>query len=119
MTSVLEPLTEVSLKIDRKPVVLRRYFCRCGRPVFFRNSVCLACKTPLGYEPHLRQVFALAPGSQLDTWELASEDASSGTYLRCANLETPAACNWLIPEVEAEGNPSRFCIACRLDRTIP
>ncbi len=44
----------------RKPVAAgRAYFCRCGRPVFFRNSVCLACQTPLGYEPHLRQVFPL------------------------------------------------------------
>jgi len=34
--------------------VSRAYRCQCGRAVFFRNSVCLACKTPLGYEPYLR-----------------------------------------------------------------
>ncbi len=107
-------------KKKRKPVVASRaYFCRCGRPVFFRNSVCLACKTPLGFEPHLRQVYPLAPGPDPDTWELAFEGAEPGKYLRCANLETPAACNWLIPEAEVEGNPRLMCIACRLNRTIP
>jgi hypothetical protein len=118
-------------KRKRKPSASRAYFCRCGRPVFFRNSVCLACRTPLGYEPHLRQVFPLAPadesplGSEVapsaepQSWKLASENPAAGTYRRCANLETAAACNWLIPEAEAENNPRQFCIACRLNRTIP
>jgi hypothetical protein len=107
-------------KKKRKQVTASRaYFCRCGRPVFFRNSVCLACRTPLGYEPHLRQVFPLLQGPDPDTWELAIDDAAATKYLRCANLETPAACNWLIPEAEIQGNPRMMCIACRLNRTIP
>src|SRR5579871_3646373 len=93
MTSVLEPLTEVSLKIDRKPVVLRRYQCRCGRPVFFRNSVCLACRTPLGYEPHLARICPLEPAGD-GIWELSGW-LPLKSYRRCANLETAAACNWL------------------------
>ena len=28
----------------------RNYRCHCGQPVFFRNSICLACTTPLGYD---------------------------------------------------------------------
>ena len=28
----------------------RNFRCRCGQPVFFRNSVCLACLTALGYD---------------------------------------------------------------------
>jgi hypothetical protein len=28
----------------------RNYHCQCGQPVFFRNSKCLACGTPLGYD---------------------------------------------------------------------
>ncbi len=107
-------------KRKHRPVAASRaYVCRCGRPVFFRNSVCLACKTPLGYEPHLRQVFPLVSGSEPDTWELATEGASAGKYLRCANLQSPAACNWLVSEAEASGNPRLMCIACRLNRTIP
>jgi hypothetical protein len=107
-------------KRKHRPVAASRaYVCRCGRPVFFRNSVCLACKTPLGYEPHLRQVFPLVSGSEPDTWELATEGASAGKYLRCANLLSPAACNWLVSEAETNGNPRLMCIACRLNRTIP
>jgi len=100
----------------------RAYFCRCGRPVFFRNSVCLACKTPLGYEPHLRQVYPLAPASDPDMWELAPGNALLGVsenYRRCANLDSPAGCNWLVSEQETSGNPRLLCIACRLNRTIP
>ena len=97
----------------------RAYVCRCGRPVFFRNSVCLACQTPLGYEPHLRQVFPLAPDSEPGVWRLAAEDSAGGSYRRCANLDTPASCNWLVPEAELDGNPRLMCIACRLNRTIP
>jgi hypothetical protein len=111
---------KIAPKRKRRPVGAgRAYFCRCGRPVFFRNSVCLACNTPLGYEPHLRQVFPLAPGPDPDSWQLAVEDAPAGKYRRCPNLESPAACNWLVSEAETEGNPRLLCIACRLNRTIP
>ena len=46
------------------------------------------------------------------------------TYARCANLTTPAACNWLIALVPATGFESQppaqlLCHACRLNRTIP
>jgi hypothetical protein len=111
---------KIAPKKKRRQVTAgRAYFCRCGRPVFFRNSVCLACKTPLGYEPHLRQVYPLAPGAEPDTWKLAIDDASPEVYRRCPNLETAAGCNWLVAEKETEGNPRLMCIACRLNRTIP
>ncbi len=107
-------------KRKRKPVAGgRAYFCRCGRPVFFRNSICLACRTPLGYEPHLRRVYPLAPDSEPEFWRIETEDANAGKYRRCANLETAAGCNWLVAERELEGNPRLMCIACRLNRTIP
>src|SRR3984885_10236009 len=107
-------------KKKSKPIVpSRASFCRCGRPVFFRNSVFLVIRTPLGFEPHLRQVFPIVPGPDPDTWELPIEGAPPRKYRRCTNLESPSACNWLIEERETEGNPRRFCISCRLDRTIP
>ncbi len=106
----------------RRPVAATRaYFCHCGRPVFFRNSVCLACNTPLGYEPHLRQVFPLQPGPEPGIWQLAEGLSQNvgGKYRRCPNLDSPAGCNWLIPEAETVDNPRLLCIACRLNRTIP
>lgn len=89
--------------------------CQCGRPVFFRNSLCLACGAVLGYEPDREEVFALRPVPGEDTWLLSGEDDDSPAYKRCENLDTPAGCNWLVP-VE---NPSSLCVSCRLNHTIP
>src|ERR1700733_10269443 len=111
---------KIAPKRKRKPVAAgRAYFCRCERPVFFRNSVCLACHTPLGYEPHLRQVFPLTQIPELELWQIATGGVSTLKYRRCANLDSPAACNWLVSEAETDGNPRLMCIACRLNRTIP
>lgn len=91
------------------------YRCRCGRPVFFRNSLCLSCKAPLGYEPRLGEVRALEPGHDAESWRLAGAPDRSPAYKRCANFESPAGCNWLV----AADDPLTFCLACRLNRTIP
>jgi hypothetical protein len=104
----------------RKPILGgRSYFCRCGRPVFFRNSVCLACNTPLGYEPHLRGVFPIEQWPDSEAWHLVAPGTPAGNYRRCANLDSPAGCNWLVSGLELDGNPRQLCIACRLNRTIP
>ena len=93
------------------------YRCTCGRPVFFRNSLCLGCKSPLGYAPDLAQVRALEPGKEAKTWRLAGqkETETSPVWRRCANFDSPAGCNWLVPTTDAE----KLCIACRLNHTIP
>lgn len=91
------------------------YQCACGRPVFFRNSLCLGCKAPLGYEPELAQVRALAPGKKANTWQLAGQKKATPVWRRCANFDSPAGCNWLVLATDAE----KLCIACRLNRTIP
>ncbi|RML69134.1 hypothetical protein APX70_04090, partial [Pseudomonas syringae pv. maculicola] len=44
-----------------------------------------------------------------------SDEPGAGLYRRCANLDTPAACNWLFPA----HNAGEFCVACSLNRTIP
>ena len=88
--------------------------CRCGQSLFFRNSQCLACLAVLGYQPEQSRLSSLQPGEQPDTWTL-DVDPQAGLFRRCANLDTPAACNWLLP---ANGNDT-LCIACSLNRTIP
>ncbi len=47
----------------------RNYHCHCGQPVFFRNSECLACDTPLGYDCERGVLLPLMPGPQPDTWQ--------------------------------------------------
>ena len=79
------------------PTVSRAYRCQCGRPVFLRNSECLACHTPLGYVIDRLGVMPLAPavdgGALPDTFTVFG-DPHGPTYRRCANLMTPAACSW-------------------------
>ena len=103
----------------------RAYHCHCGSPVFFRNSTCLACGTALGYDPAQASLLPLMPGEQPDTWVAwqpedgaAQPDTPPAVYLRCANLHTPAACNWLVP-VSQDEPQLLLCQACRLNRTIP
>jgi hypothetical protein len=91
------------------------YRCQCGRPVFFRNSLCLGCNAPLGYEPEFGQVRALAPGPAPNTWRLHEQDTLAPLWQRCDNFDSPAGCNWLLDAHETE----TLCIACRLNRTIP
>lgn len=124
----------------------RNYRCQCGQPVFFRNSKCLACGTPLGYDCEQGRLLALAAlpqalpstggaaqpalwrswqagdrvgettgGTTGDTTGDKASGAGATAYRRCANLSTPASCNWLIPQ----GDPQPLCRACRLNRTIP
>ncbi|CAN5325601.1 putative zinc-binding metallopeptidase [soil metagenome] len=116
-----------------EPLITPRAFrCQCGRPIFFRNSHCLACNTPLGYEPHAAKLWPLAPGPIVNTWvpyptaddtpkeaeAKAPTNAPAPMYARCANFEV-AACNWLV-DAEPDGSVVKpLCMACRLNRVIP
>jgi hypothetical protein len=90
----------------------RFFTCRCGRQVFFRNSLCLACGAGLGYDPASRRVAALEPGEAPGTWRMPGEATD---LRRCGNFDSAAGCNWMV----AASDPDPFCIACRLNRTIP
>jgi hypothetical protein len=93
----------------------RSYQCRCGKPIFFRNSRCLACGSALGFEPNLGRLYALLPAGEPDLWKLADAEAHANRYRRCANLTSVSGCNWLVPGT----NRQTLCQSCRLDRTIP
>lgn len=93
----------------------RAFRCRCGRPIFFRNSQCLACGTPLGYDPERRRLLPLEPATAEGTWRRAGGGSRAQQYRRCANLDTAAACNWLVER--RDRNP--LCRCCRLTRTLP
>jgi hypothetical protein len=90
------------------------YRCQCGRPVFFRNSLCLGCQSPLGYEPELAQVRSLVAGPDETTWKIHGEEDGK-LWKRCENFDSPAGCNWMKPAEEEE----TLCRSCRLNRTIP
>jgi hypothetical protein len=102
-------------KPHKQPAAQRAYRCQCGRPVFFDNSECLNCRTPLGYEPEQGSVLPLQPGPGAGTWQAYGAPGGAPVFKRCANFDSAAGCNWLLPAAEGE----QLCRACRLNRTIP
>lgn len=106
------------------PIAPRAYTCRCGRPVFFNNSQCLACHTPLGYAPERCELLPLAEVAGAEgLWREAGRPRNRTRWWRCANGQTAAACNWLVEEADvpagaAAGTPP-LCRCCRLTRTLP
>ena len=100
------------------PLTPRAFRCRCGRPVFFRNSECLACHTPLGYDPGARRLWPLEAADTPGWWKRAGQRRGR-VYRRCANLDSPAACNWLIEAGDRHAGTQVLCRCCRLTRTLP
>jgi hypothetical protein len=79
---------------------MRSFACgHCGHLVFFENTVCLNCATPLGFVPEELELVAL-------------EGERAQNLHRCQNVAL-AKCNWM---VEREGE---LCRSCELTRTRP
>jgi len=57
----------------------RNYHCHCGQPVFFRNSKCLACGTPLGYDCERGMLLPLMPGPRKGSWREWQASAAPAT----------------------------------------
>ncbi|MBS0262560.1 MAG: putative zinc-binding metallopeptidase [Planctomycetes bacterium] len=118
MLSIFETITRRLIeawKSDSPTGKKSCFSCRCGRPVYFRNSLCLACHAPLGYEPELQQVRALTAGPRPGTCLIDGAEEDAALWKRCENFESPAGCNWLVPTEDEEP----LCRSCRLNRTIP
>jgi hypothetical protein len=78
--------------------------------VFFDNSHCLRCHSPLGYVHQRRDVVALtevAPDHLVDT------SSPVRAWQRCAT-EAVTGCNWLVP-----AGSNALCESCVLTRTRP
>lgn len=78
--------------------------------MFFENSTCLRCGSPLGYLPGDRALVALRPEGDV----LVPVTGERGRLRRCTNLAA-ARCNWLVP-IE-DGEP--LCASCRLTTVRP
>jgi len=81
---------------------VRSFTCEnCGQLLFFENSRCLRCSSPLGFDSLSRELTVLGPPG-------TAEDQLP----RCANAAL-AACNW-VPDEGQE-----LCASCSLTRTRP
>ena len=90
---------------------MRVFTCEsCGQLIFFDNSQCLRCETPLGYVHAQRDVIAL---TELADGRLVDLARPTGTWQRCATA-TLTGCNWLVP-----AGSTALCASCQLTRTRP
>jgi hypothetical protein len=118
MLNIFESITKRLIqawKLDEPSGRRSSFSCRCGRPVYFNNSLCLGCQAPLGFETDIQQVRALAPAERPGEWTVHEQPDPSITYRRCENFESPAGCNWIVRSEEQE----TLCRSCRLNQTIP
>jgi hypothetical protein len=88
--------------------------CLCGQPVFFGNLVCVTCGSDLGFDPISNQVQAIVQDNSIPGWTIAGPEGRR--VQRCANANSPAACNWLIEDTLA---PGALCVSCSLTQIVP
>lgn len=91
---------------------MKLFHCgRCANLLYFENSRCTQCGADLGFAPDVMDLLALEPSGGDQRLAIVSGDA----YRLCGNYQSQGVCNWLIPVNDAH----TYCVACRLNRTIP
>lgn len=75
---------------------MKNFQCNCGQPLFFENTVCLACNERVAFDP---DTFTMGP--------------INGRRL-CKNGLDYEVCNWIVTNPE-----SSYCTSCELNHTIP
>src|SRR4051812_34953426 len=91
------------------------FHCRCGATLFFENVRCLQCKRELGYLPEQERLSPIEPAKDAGEWIALASTEKGVTYRKCQNYAVENVCNWMLPVEE----DSPFCLACRLNDTIP
>ncbi|GGG30031.1 zinc-binding metallopeptidase family protein [Hymenobacter glacieicola] len=84
----------------------------CGQLVYFENTHCEQCQYWLGFDPNQQLLVALEQRGEQSFAQAGQPDKALYTY--CAN-HAHEVCNWLVPA----NSGSEFCVACKLNRTIP
>lgn len=85
---------------------MRAFRCRgCDNPLHFANSLCVSCRSPLGYSRGERAVVPLDPQGRY-------VDRDGLVWHVCRNLNL-SGCTWLAPLAGGQ------CFSCDLTRTRP
>jgi hypothetical protein len=103
----------------KEPLSMKLFACpACQQTVHFENSECTRCRHQLAYLPDRATMTALEPaeGEDEGLFVALGPLAGQARYRRCGNWIDHGACNWTVPEDDAE---QRFCRACRLNEVIP
>jgi hypothetical protein len=92
---------------------MKTFVCtHCKNRVFFESTACVKCGHALGFHPETMTMVALQPA--LGGLYRRLDQPTSTAVQYCANA-AHGACNWLC----AKDDPTGFCRACDLNRTIP
>src|SRR6187551_129380 len=83
----------------------------CGQLLYFENTRCERCGHELGFLPYQTDLLTLI---RMDNQTFADVRNQNNHYRYCANAQYNA-CNWLLPV----NSPDQFCVACKLNNTIP
>ncbi len=90
---------------------MRDFICpNCGQHLSFENSICLSCRSKLGFSLDDMAFLVIASGAESEHG--GAVDASE--YQLCANLHV-AECNWLVKVAAVP----QSCTACALTRRRP
>jgi hypothetical protein len=90
---------------------VRAFACdTCRSLIFFENSVCITCKSALGFHRPSAELVVLTA----EPAGLRYTDGEGRTYQPCANRKL-AVCNWLADITAVDG----LCGCCELTRTRP
>jgi len=89
----------------------------CKHLLFFENSQCTRCGHTLAYLPDAGVLSAMeqAVDGPADTYVALDTAAKGVRYRLCKNYTQYAVCNWAVPEHDSQ----EYCLACRLNATIP
>ena len=96
--------------------------CYCGHAIQFDDTHCRKCSTPVGFDPDNGRLRSLEPADIDERWvvfEDAQRSANHQTWQRCANLDGPTHCNWLVTGLQDEHSHGDFCLACSLNIVTP
>lgn len=92
---------------------MRQFTCgKCANRVFFENSTCLECSSPLGFDAGAAVIATLAPVSNGQGFRVFGQRGGPVRQY-CANSQH-GVCNWLTGD-----DPTALCRGCALNRTIP
>lgn len=90
---------------------MKNFHCdHCHNLVFFENVACVACGRTLGFMPQYLRLATFEPEGDAQ-WR-----APDGTlHRKCANYANEQVCNWMV----RADDPNPYCVACRLNGTVP
>ncbi|MCA1773671.1 MAG: putative zinc-binding peptidase [Halomonas sp.] len=94
---------------------MRTFSCRCGNPLFFENTHCLACQADVGWCPACRHIVALEPlpGGGYRCTQPGCQTA----LMKCHNYALENVCNRTV--VINQGYADTLCDCCRYNAVIP